>query len=347
MRRRRTKYKLIKQDNEDIKKINIGLQLLRTICSFLIIVCHFYGFRHYRIILNKNIYYIITFFYLSFYFSYNTLASRNISKIKGRFIRMLIPYIGWPLMLFLNDKYHHFLYGQKENYKLRHFYYQILVGCKMYGIFWFLFNLIFLNLFFTLIIFLFKKNFIFILFIFCVINYSFFYSNYANILIFNKYKKVPSHHAIRPILEFFIFDFTGFYLSSIQFINKLYKYRIISIFVSIISLVLYFKFYSLNIYFIKGIIRDILITLIFVIFSMLPFDKINNYYIINFLNKITSHTGGIYYIHVIIGNHLKNIASVVKNGYFKGCLLIYFFCYFICFFGAFIFKYSKLKYLFI
>ena len=135
----KNKYKLIKSDNSEIKKINIGLQLLRTICSFLIIIIHFYDFEKYghKIILSKNRYYIIIFFYMSFYFSYNTLASRNISKIKSRFKRMLIPYIAWPFLFYLNDKFNHYYYRQKEKYKLKYLYLQIILGCKMYGIFCF------------------------------------------------------------------------------------------------------------------------------------------------------------------------------------------------------------------
>ena len=349
MGKHRTKYKQIKSDNISFKKINIGLQLLRSICSFLIVVCHFYDFHHYKIILSKNRYYIITFFYLSFYFSYNTLASRNISKIKGRFIRMLVPYLGWPLILYLDDKFNHYYYKQNEIYKLKYLYYQYIVGCKMIGIFWFLFNLIFLTLIFTLIVFVFKKYFIFVLFIFNIFIYYFFYSNKANILIFNKYKKVPSHHAIRPNLEFFIFAFTGFYLSSIQFINKLYKYRIISTIISIISLILYIHYYTpffKNIIFLKGIIRDILVTFFFIIFSMLPFDKIDNYYIIYFLNKITSYTGGIYYLHTKVGDVCKPHIRLIRKKTLKGCFLVYLICYSICFLGSFLLQKSNLKFLF-
>ena len=79
----KSKYKRIKSgNNNDLKKINIGLQLLRSICSLLIIICHSYNFQHYKIILSKNRYYLILFFYMSFYFSFNTLASRNSQKLK-------------------------------------------------------------------------------------------------------------------------------------------------------------------------------------------------------------------------------------------------------------------------
>ena len=351
MNKSKSKYKKIKSDkNNDLKKINIGLQLLRSICSLLIIICHSYNFQHYKIILSKNRYYLILFFYMSFYFSFNTLASRNISKIKGRFKRMIIPYIGWPLLFYLKDKFNHYYYKQKDIYKLKHLYLQIIVGCKMYGILWFLFDLIFLTLFFTLIIFMFKKYYMYIILLFCIFIYSFFYSNYANILIFNKYKKVPCHHSIRPNLEFFVFAFTGFYLASIQFIHKLYKYRYISIVCSIISLYFYIQYYrsffsKVNL-FLKGIIRDILVTFFFIIFSMLPFDKINNNYILILLNKITSYTGGIYYIHSKAGEISKTYFYLIRKQTLEGCFLLYFICYFTCFIGAFIFQKFSLKYLF-
>ena len=98
--------------------------------------------------------------------------------------------------------------------------------------------------------------------------------------------------------------------------------------------------------FFKGVIRDILVTFFFIIFSMLPFDKIENIWILTFLNKITSFTGGIYYIHIKVAEFCKPRIRIVKKGYFKGCCLIYFFCYSICFIGNLIFQKSQLKFLF-
>ena len=333
------------------KKLNIGLQILRTICAFLVIVCHFYGHSKYRIIVIQNKYYVITFFYMSFYFSYNTLSSLHIPKIKERFKKMIIPYIIWPLLFYLNDKFNHYYYKKNSLYTLKDLYYQLIVGCKIYGIFWFLFNLILLTIFFTLIIFMFKKSFILVLFLFNAFIYLFFYSNYANILIFYKFKKVPCHHSIRPNLEFFVFAFTGFYLSSIQFINKLYKYRFIYMFISITCLFTYIQFYNIffkNLNFIfDGITKDIIITFFIIIFSMLPFDKINNNYIIKFLNKITSYTGGIYYLHVKLGDFCGLYFSIIRHRHFKGCFLLYTICYLACFIGTLIFRKTSLKYLFI
>lgn len=179
------------------------------ICCFSIILTHFYGFYYYRFLLYEYRYYIMTFFFLSFYFSFNTLSRRDPLKIKERFKRMIVPYIGWPLIFFIKDKMDHYIYNKRELYNLKKFYYQILIGCGIYGIFWFIFNLIFLSLFFTVIIFIFKNKLISVLFILCIIDYSFIHSNYAKIHFFNKFKKVPVGHSSNQFFIILISLFPG------------------------------------------------------------------------------------------------------------------------------------------
>ena len=93
------------------RKVNLGIEILRMILSFLIVVIHFYN-RSFatsplRSFPFKNLgFYIPTFFVISFYFSHDCFVSRNIPKIKQRFQR-------------------------------------ILIGYGIHGVFWFLFNLIF------------------------------------------------------------------------------------------------------------------------------------------------------------------------------------------------------------
>ena len=79
---------------------------------------------------------------------------------------------------------------------------------------------------------------------------------------------------------------------------------------------------------------------------MLPFDKINNNYSLILLNKITSYTGGIYYIHSKAGEISKTYFYLIRKQTLEGCFLLYFICYFTCFIGAFIFQKFSLKYLF-
>ena len=162
-------------------KKNLGIQLLRMICCLLVIVTHFYGFYHLRIIQNKHEYYLGSFFYISYYYAYETFTSKNITKIMERFKRIIIPYVFWPIVFYINDKFSHYIFNKKESYYMKNLCYQIITGSEIYGIFWFLFNLLFLSLFFVIIIKLFQKHYVIVLFLINNLVYSIYYSNYANI----------------------------------------------------------------------------------------------------------------------------------------------------------------------
>lgn len=333
------------------KNINLGIQILRMICCFHIILTHFYHFYNIKFLEGKHKYCLSIFFFISFYFSYNTLSSKNIPKIKGRFKKMIVPYIGWPILFFGIDKFGNYFLKEQELYNLKDLYYQILLGCPIYRIFWFLFNLIILSLFFTLIIRIFNKKYIFILFVICFLDYYYFYYCNAKIVLFNNYNGIPVHHSIKPIFEYFIYVFTGFYLAYIQILNKLYKFRrrviIISIAIIIIFLKYYYIIFSRIHYFYHAIVKNIFVCLLFILLSLIPFDNINHYYLNIYLFKLTNYTGGIYYLHAIIGRIFRKNISINKNNTFMGCMLIYIVCYLLCVIGNFIFKKSFVKYLFI
>ena len=332
-------------------EINIGIQLLRVICCFLVILCHFYGFYQLKFLINKHQYYMMIFFVLSFYFSYKNIVSKKIMKIKERFKRILIPYIIWPVLFFIKDKLNHYLCGNKELYHFKQLYYQLLIGCGIYGIFWFLFNLLLLSVFFTLIIFIFKKKYTLVLFIICVCDYFWYYSNNTINQFFNQFKAIPVHHSIKQIFFYYIFVFSGFYFASKNLLGRLYKYRIISIifsgFIVLIFINYYYVFTEQMLYFYRGIINNIFVLNCIILFAMIPFDKFKNKKAIIILQKITSHTGGIYYLHVQIGNLLAIFFYLNKSRSFLGCLLIYLFCYLICIVGTFALRKFILKNLFI
>ena len=164
------------------------------------------------------------------------------------------------------------------------------------------------------------------------------------------YNFFPVSHSIQPLTNSLIFSIIGFYLSSVHIINKLYKYRI-TIILLLIFLVYFIKKYQCKFY-IYPCFNEIMIVLVstslFIFFALIPLDKIKQNFIIFFIKHITRYTGGIYYLHPeVYENLLKNRLEFVRNGTFKGCLLIYIITYFICLIGAKIVKKSNLKYLFI
>ena len=328
-----------------IKKVNIGIQILRMLCCLVVIGIHCYGYP--SRILQEYIYSMFLFFFISFYFSYNTLSSRKSAKIKERIKRIIIPYVGWPLILYAYNN----IDNSRKPYDLKTLYYQILIGAEIYGIFWFLFNLLLLTIFFTLMNYIFKKLAIVILFILCVFVYLFFYSGKTDEQIFNHYKLGIIQHSIRPLFQKFIFVYTGYLFGSFNLINKLYRIRIISIIISFSVIYIFVNYYDYifskvsSLY--KGLVQEIFVINIFIFFAMLPFDKIDDKYINIILNTLTNYTGGIYYLHVMMAHYFQKFIYVGKRIDLEGCIKIYLYCYVVCFIGNIVFKNHFLKFLFI
>ena len=78
------------------KNINIGIELLRMIFSFLIVVYHLHSKKKKSNTLKFSLYflgfYTSTFFLISFYFSFRSLSSKNNIMIKERLKRIISIY---------------------------------------------------------------------------------------------------------------------------------------------------------------------------------------------------------------------------------------------------------------
>lgn len=174
----------MKNDISYINKKNyyIGIQILRVFLSFHILVFHCTVHSRFksklaRLLISNVSIDLATFFIISFYFSYKSLNERDIKKIKHRFKRLLIPYIIWPIIFYTYENF--ILCFPIKQMKYNALYYQFIIGNGVHSVFWFLFNLIFLYLFYTIIIFLSKKQYLFFLllngivsfFLFIIINF--------------------------------------------------------------------------------------------------------------------------------------------------------------------------------
>lgn len=88
---------LHKSGIKNISNINLGIELLRMIISFFIVIYHIYP-RNVKTIISSFIFYFLgfytsIFFLISFYFSFKMFSSGNITKFKERLIRLFLPYI--------------------------------------------------------------------------------------------------------------------------------------------------------------------------------------------------------------------------------------------------------------
>ena len=89
------------------KNINYGLLILKSILAFYVVKTHCFNIKS---INNKFLFYILgknrkihvpSFFNMSFYFNYKGLISKESNRNCKRFERLLIPYIFWPIIIYL------------------------------------------------------------------------------------------------------------------------------------------------------------------------------------------------------------------------------------------------------
>ena len=333
---------------ERTKNINLGIGFLRVFLSFSVIIDNLCAKKS---IYNSFLFYHIpTFFLISFYFTYDTFISHNINKLYFRFERLVIPYFFWSIIgWFLRIIYYHYL---KINYfyKYKEFLQNLICGHIFNVALWFQSILIFTTIIFLIIIFLFKKHFLIVLQIFAIICYILQYSNINYNLNF-KYLIPHGYLTFGRFAEIFPNSVTGFTFKSKRIMIKLKTNRIKSILFSIIILIIipkYNKLDNVKTFNYGGIRLNIGAICYFICFYLLPFEQIKNKNINEILKIITSYTGGIYYMHILLGNsYLISYIFKSKNHSLISSIFIYLICYIISAIGSKILIKTKFRYIFI
>ena len=356
--RKYKQYKIIKTDDQDdekgepIKKnINVGVEILRVIYCFLVVIVHFGSGDIYKFSWKYIDFYVTSFFLIAFYFSYNTFSSRYIPKVKERFWRLLYPYILWPIIVYIRQNFYtlkqgHFL-GLFNKALAKRFYIQFLLGNNIHGIMWFLFNLLFSSLFVCIIVFMFKSYHLYPLFVFFILNSIYNYYKLHGYFMAS-FPRSPIQHSFEIMNETFIFAISGYtlgYFNILKLLKNLTKY--IFIFFSPIFYIVRFhqevfdKFPGFNVIF-----NTLFISGLFIFFGTLPFDIINNRIVNKIFQILTRHTGGIYYIHTEAYDILINKYHLMYPRSTKSCVLVYVVSYIFCDIGTRIFKRWRLRYIF-
>jgi fucose 4-O-acetylase-like acetyltransferase len=138
------KYNKLKNINkyDQVKKTkvkNYGISILKSVMAFLVLSHHCFNplSTKNKIILyinKKRILHVPTFFIISFYFMCDNLLSLYIKHLLKRLIRLLIPYIGWSIIIlkinnFFNKKYNTKFTDSYEELKI-----QIIINFGFNGI---------------------------------------------------------------------------------------------------------------------------------------------------------------------------------------------------------------------
>lgn len=282
----------IKKFNHNNKRKNFGIEILRMILCFWVIVFHYSGNKiknKYKII--NQFFHVPTFFFISFYLNFKIFFSKNIYKIKQRLERLIIPYIIIPI-IYLIIKY--FLTGQNTRKIFYHLFLQYITGHYFYFHFWFIHNLIIYSILFEIIFLFFKKKGLFILQLLSIILYWLKCKEIFN-RIFENYKyHIRMFTMIGTMIPISV---TGITFGFMDILKMLMKNRIKNIFFFI---VIFYFICNFNEF---GEIKYNLGSIsLFFSFSLIPLEKVKNNKIISIIKIITKFTGGIYYYQSIIYN---------------------------------------------
>ena len=311
-----------------VKKIshrNLGIELLRMILCFWVLSFHclnINSINYFLFFITKTkFYHVPCFCFISFYFSSKIFLYRNFSMFKTRIERLLIPYILWPILLFINNQIMHFFFN-----------------FSIYN----LFSMEFQTIFFLILSLLFRKNFIFVAQLFGIFSYILQYSYKYDFL--DNYKS-NIRSPILDTISILPLSVIGINFASSKIINTFKSNSKKILFFSYLFLFCLFKynlFIDMGGY--KGIINIFSSVLFFVGFYLLPFEKLNPRFQY-FIKLITCYTNGIYCLQFQVIPFVKSCFD--RNGTFKSSIISYILLYFISFIGCKICGKTKFKYLFI
>lgn len=343
------------QSNKPInkKQFNYGLALLKSFLSFLVLLSHNFDIRTTK---NKIIifmflhrrFHVPSFFIMSFYFMYNNLLTINSIILFRRLIRILAPYVGWPIIIWIMNNILNIILAKKFPDSFEELKFQLLLGNRFIQPLWFNWMLMLITILFYLIIYVSKNQTIFVFLILLIIFYIFQYSGFAYK---NHFKKNPSFNFYPAgfFFESFPFALTGFIFGHYKILEFLKKNKMKTIIISFLiykTIVDYNIFANLNGVRYQGIQLNIRAICIVFIFAVFPSENITNAHIKKLLISITSNSVVVYYLHVPIHFYFIYLFNDIKKRNFLGMIITYLICYFIGFVGMKIFGKTPLKYLF-
>lgn len=330
---------------------NFGIEILRMFLCFRIVLLHYYfSDNKYILMLKHNKFQVPCFFFVSFYFLYSIILQTNFKKMKLRLERLLIPYIIYPICVWILNNLMYLIIKFNRFNRLLSLYeliLQLIVGKGIFGlgVLWFQFNLLFLSLVFFIFSNILKNSFLLSFQVIALISLFIQYSE-KNYKFFHQYKTIISM-PIGNIIETLTIAMFAFSLRSINIFKYLSQKRNKYIFFSVFFLFIIFKydiFSSLKGFSSAGIKQSIVSFLLFTIFFLSPINTLN-FRILVIIQQITKFTQGIYCLHFLIQCYLKIIYN--KKGTFFGVILLYLISYILSFIGFKIFKSSKMKFLFV
>jgi hypothetical protein len=344
------KYWIEKQiEKKEKKEKNIGILILKIYLSFNVVNTHCLDTTniqsHFIFFLSNNLH-APTFFIISFFLFYKSLISRNINKFKQRFQRLLIPYIAWPIIIFIANNIFFFILKAKFYKSFKDLKNQLLTGHSFIPSLWFQWDLIFETFLFIIIELLFHKYIIIILINIEITSYFLQYSNYNYYLFQNLIYE--QRFTFGRLMEILPYSISGLIIAHSQLMSTLKKNRIKTLCFCFST---FYFFYKYNLiaeplgFYYQGLRIHIQSICLFITFTIISFDCLP-FILTKTIKHISALTPGVYYLHIPLRDLFEIIFISVQKKNFFGSLFIYIISYCICFIGNRFLINTKLRNLF-
>ena len=282
------------------KPYNFGLAFLKMILALTVIGSHCFKNSS----TNNNIFlffykrrriHVPSFMIMSFYFMQKSLISSNFKLLCRRLIRLGIPYLCWPIIIFFLNNNILNLLGIGKKILLYDLINQLLWGESFIIQFWFQWDLFFITILFFILISFCRKNHLFVLQLLGILSYVLQYSEYN----LKFYKKIGKN-CLGRIAEMVPYATTGFTFGTYKTIDYLKKYKYKTFILSLLIFILtdkYNIFIRPNGIAYSGIKHNIRAICLIFLFSLLSLENIKNKLLFNIIKELSNYTAGIFYLH--------------------------------------------------
>ena len=295
---------------------NYNLDLLKTLCAFLVVVAHF---GRDSFLISFATLAVPVFMILSFYFFYDKICSVDIIQ---RIRRLAVPLVGWAIIYFLI----YYFVLKMHDLTISDLLYQSVTGhdAKLNASMWFQNNLIILTLVAFFLFKKFQKHFFIIMLCCCITAYILQYSGVNYHLFANLGSELK--YPLGRLTEMVPFMVVGLVLKKYDLLHNFSErliYLWIVLFICVHALIRIHVPMSFGY---AGIKLCMLSVILVFLFNSIP--QGNRFYK-NILRIITQNTLGIYCIHRLVEKFLHPYIFTEYNTFY--CLIIFVVSWIICY----------------
>lgn len=284
----------------------------------------------YRFLKSCELFSVPIFMIIAFYLCANTLEEGNNERIKNRFIRLIIPQIGWAVVCWVVYVITDIVFAHKLSHNLMDLAIAIISGCRQNTnpSTWFQAVLILLTIIYCVIFKIFnKRKAWYVVYLTLVISVFIQQSG----IYYDFFENMPYeiNNTIGRIFEMMPYAALGLCLRHYQIFEQYIKKRYIVIAVSLFLFTAGFKItFPVFKGFFAGIYPVYMALWLFLIFLFLPFEKIS-FEIKPRILQLTKYTLGIYCAHRLVYGILDIVYELaeINPGSFLKCILVYITCY--------------------